>query len=195
MGQWVVVALMLAAGPMADEAKDAGDRARAALAERLEVAAEAIEVLEVEPTEWPNAALGCEVPGRVYAQVLTPGYRVTLAHEGRSHWFHMAGERLVACPGIAAEGSREPSFGGFDGVIGEARRDLAERLGIEEASVETVRVRPVTRTTLEEPGCPSPPGLEPPLRAGETLLVFLRAGGETHRYRSDRGELTYCGTL
>jgi hypothetical protein len=194
MGQWGAVVLLLAAGPMGDEEKDAQDRARAALAERLEISAEAIEVLEVEPTEWPNAALGCEVRGRVYAQVLTPGYRVTLAHEGRRHWFHVAGQRLVSCPGSGAESSRERSFGGFEGVIEEARRDLAERLGLEEASVETVRVRSVTKTTLGEPGCPSPPGLEPPLRARETLLVFLRAGGETHRYRSDRGKVTYCGT-
>ena len=80
MWQWGVVAFMLAAVPAGDEADAAAERARSSLAERLQVDAGTIEVLEVEPAEWPDAALGCPVPGRVYAQVITSGYRVTLRH-------------------------------------------------------------------------------------------------------------------
>jgi hypothetical protein len=79
-------------------------------------------------------------------------------------------------------------------VTGEARRDLAERLEIEEAAIAVLRVRPATRTTIVEDGCLPPADLEPPPRQGETLFLLLEAEGTTHRYRSDRGHLTYCGT-
>jgi hypothetical protein len=197
MWQWGVLALMVAAVPAGDEAQAAAEGARAALAERLQVDAGAIEVLETEPAEWPNAALGCPEKGKVYAQVLTSGYRVQLGHEGRTHWLHVAGKRVVVCdesPG------RQPRTSPFAGIAGEARRDLAGRLGIEEAAVQVLRVRPVTRTTVlqECPGLPPPSedeALPRLLRGeGETLLLILRGEGETHRYRSDGGQLTYCGT-
>jgi len=196
MWQWGVVALMVAAAPVGDEAQVAAERARAALADRLQVDAGAIEVLETEPAEWPNAALGCPEKGHVYAQVLTSGYRVQLGHEGRTHWLHVAGKRVVGCDESLGRPRRSP----FAGIAREARRDLASRLGVEEAAVQVLRVRPVTRTTVlqECPGLPPPSEDETLPRLlrgeGETLLLILRVEGETHRYRSDGRQLTYCGT-
>jgi hypothetical protein len=41
-----------------------------------------------EAIQWPSAALGCSKEGMVYAQVVVPGYRITLAHEGRTITVH-----------------------------------------------------------------------------------------------------------
>ncbi len=193
MWQWGVVAFMLAAGPMGDEARAAADQARTALAERLEVPVEAIEVIEAEPAEWPNAALGCPEKGQVYAQVLTSGYRVQLGHEDAKEWAHVAGQRVVFCEQTPRTSSRTTLFQSIARVSGEARRDLAKRLGLEEEAVKVERVRPAARA--EDAGdCPPTPTVEPPPREEETLLLTLRARGAVHRYRSDRGQLTYCGT-
>lgn len=43
----------------------------------------AIEVLRAESVTWNDGSLGCPEPGRVYMQVLVPGYRVILVHDGQ----------------------------------------------------------------------------------------------------------------
>jgi hypothetical protein len=188
--QWGVVALMVAAVPTGDEADSAADRARVAFAARLQVDAEAVEVLEVEPAEWPDAALGCPEKGKVYAQVLTSGYRVLLGHGDRHHWLHVAGANVVDCEETSALASRRSIVEAMAQATRDARRDLAARLGIEEAAVEAKRVRPIT-DPVDLDGCPATPRASSD-EAG-TLLLTLRARGTTYRYRSDRGTLTDCG--
>jgi hypothetical protein len=185
-----VVAVMLAAAPAVDEAVSAAERARAVLAERLQVETGAIEVLEVEPAEWPNAALGCPEKGKVYAQVLTSGYRIRLGFEDQRHWLHVAGTNVVSCSEPTADASRHSLVEAMAAATIEARRDLSARLGTEEAAVTVERVRPVTEAAgLEDCRGSS----EAPLEGGGTLLLTLWAQGAFHRYRSDRGALTYCG--
>lgn len=52
------------------------------LASELGISAEEIEVLSVEMYEWPDTSLGCPEPGKMYAQVVTPGYRIILSAQG-----------------------------------------------------------------------------------------------------------------
>ena len=191
MWQWGVVALMVAAMPGGDETESAADRARSALAERLQVPTEAVEVLETEPAEWPSAALGCPQKGHVYAQVLTSGYRVRLGHDGRERWAHVSGKQVVFCDAAPRASKNAALFQTVARVSAEARRDLAERLGIEETAVKVVRVRPRPSASDLE-GCP--PAVEPGPTGGGTLLLVLRAQEAEHRYRADGGRLGYCGT-
>jgi hypothetical protein len=58
------------------------------LAERLEVRAVDISVVTVEEVVWPNGALGCPQPGVAYAQVLTNGLRILLAHDAAEYAYH-----------------------------------------------------------------------------------------------------------
>ena len=58
------------------------------LAGQLGIAAEAITVRSVEAVEWPDASLGCPKPGMMYAQVITPGYRIVLEANGQSYEYH-----------------------------------------------------------------------------------------------------------
>jgi hypothetical protein len=54
------------------------EKCKADLAKRFKVTAQDIKVTKVEPTTWPDASLGMPEPGKMYAQVLTPGYRIIL---------------------------------------------------------------------------------------------------------------------
>lgn len=55
---------------------------KADLAKRLKIGADQITLVESQPTSWPDAALGMPEPGKMYAQMITPGLRVIL--EARS---------------------------------------------------------------------------------------------------------------
>ena len=68
-----------------------------------------------EPVEWGDASLGCPEPDVLYAQVLTPGFRLVFEHEGQRHEYHtnQDGSTTVACgeattpePGSSAEPTR-----------------------------------------------------------------------------------------
>ena len=57
-------------------------------ATQLGVTPDQIEVVETERTEWPDASLGCPQPDQVYAQVVTPGFRVVVAAAGTQLEYH-----------------------------------------------------------------------------------------------------------
>jgi len=73
--------------------------AKADLAERIGIEKEQIEVDSVKSVEWPDASLGCPEPGMMYAQVITPGYRILLSHDGENYRYHTdaRGNRVVLC--------------------------------------------------------------------------------------------------
>lgn len=71
--------------------------ARRDLAGRLNVATDAVKVVRVEAVDWPDASLGCPQPGMMYAQVITPGYRLILEVAGRTYTYHASESRVIAC--------------------------------------------------------------------------------------------------
>ncbi|MDI3341419.1 MAG: hypothetical protein QJR03_12895 [Sphaerobacter sp.] len=71
----------------------------AVAARAAEVDPEQVELVGYEAVTWPNAALGAPQPGHLYAQVLTPGYRVHLRVAGRPVTYHTdEGRRAVLAP-------------------------------------------------------------------------------------------------
>jgi hypothetical protein len=84
--------------------------ARADLAARLDIAADAIEVVEARAVTWASGDLGCPEPGMYYPQVLTPGVLVILSAGGARYHYH--GGRGGA-PAYCPEGRiRPPAQGG-----------------------------------------------------------------------------------
>lgn len=74
----------------------------AQVAEALGVAPETLQVSAAEPVDWPDTSLGCPQPGMMYAQVITPGWRVTLlTGEGQQHEVHTGRQpdHFVVCTG------------------------------------------------------------------------------------------------
>jgi hypothetical protein len=71
----------------------------AAIARELNIAIGEVSVISVTPQVWPDSSLGCPQPDTLYAQVLTPGYRVMVDVSGEQLEFH-TDERgtVVRCP-------------------------------------------------------------------------------------------------
>lgn len=49
----------------------------------------------VENVEWRDSSLGCPQPGMMYAQVVTPGFRIVLQLDGVRHTYHADLNRRV----------------------------------------------------------------------------------------------------
>lgn len=71
--------------------------ARRDLAQRLGIAATVVTVRSVESVDWPDASLGCPQPGMMYAQVITPGYRIVLEADGQRYEYHGSTGNVIFC--------------------------------------------------------------------------------------------------
>ena len=56
----------------------------------LSVSAESLTLINDEAVQWPDASLGCPQEGMMYAQVITPGHRMTFRHNEDIHEVHTA---------------------------------------------------------------------------------------------------------
>jgi hypothetical protein len=72
--------------------------ATANLQERLAISSDEIALQSVKATEFPDASLGVPEPGKVYAQVITPGYVIRLVVNGAVYEYHGSGDRVVLVP-------------------------------------------------------------------------------------------------
>jgi len=79
------------------EAQSLVTQAKDDLAQKLDVKKEEIKLTEIEPIDWPDTSLGCSQPGMFYAQVITPGYQITLDGRGQSYLYHSDYKRVVFC--------------------------------------------------------------------------------------------------
>ena len=74
------------------------EMAKQELAQRTGIDPSRIVVRRVEAVEWRDSSLGCPTPGKAYAQVITPGYRIVLEAQGQSYELHSdQGTRVVLC--------------------------------------------------------------------------------------------------
>ena len=58
------------------------------LSSDLEVPRDSLTAIASEPVDWSDTSLGCPEPGYMYAQVITPGYKVSIEFEGVSYLVH-----------------------------------------------------------------------------------------------------------
>jgi hypothetical protein len=79
------------------EEQPAVDAAKAELAKRLSVAAGEIQVVRTEAVDWPDASMGCPKPGKMYAQVVTPGYKVLLSAGGKQYDYRATSAVAILC--------------------------------------------------------------------------------------------------
>jgi hypothetical protein len=82
------------------------------LASRLQIDASTISLARTENTIWPNAALGCPRPGKVYPPGRVPGYRVWLNADGQEYLYHTDyNGQVILCPELNPDvpGSATPT--------------------------------------------------------------------------------------
>lgn len=63
------------------------------LASRLDVEADAIEVVAEEAVTWRDGSLGCAKEGQFYTQALVDGSRITLRTDGTDYEYHSGGAK------------------------------------------------------------------------------------------------------
>ena len=157
----------------AAQADEVMEMARSHLAETLSIPLEEVDRVSIQRVEWPDASLGCPSPGELYAQVVTPGYRVILEVEGETHELHTdeAGETIRIC-----EEKREPA-------VDAAVKYAASQLDIPAGAIDVVSVE-----TWEWPdaslGCPEP-GKSYAQVITPGYRVILEAEGERYEVHTD----------
>jgi len=58
------------------------------LAQQTGLPEDQITPVSIEAAEWPDASLGCPEEGMMYAQVITPGFRIVLEAQGQQYEYH-----------------------------------------------------------------------------------------------------------
>ena len=73
------------------------DQARRDLQERFGFTEDSVCLRRVEAVQWPDASLGCPEPGKAYATVIVPGYRIVLEAHGRQFDYRSDGRQVRLC--------------------------------------------------------------------------------------------------
>jgi hypothetical protein len=80
------------------------------LAERLKLAVDEVTLVEAVAMTWPDAALGCPSPGKVYAQGRVPGFKITLQANAEEFVYHTDHTgQIILCPELRLDAGE----GGF----------------------------------------------------------------------------------
>lgn len=155
-------------------------KAVALAATELALPADQFSVHSVEAVDWSDTALGCPEPGVLYAQVIVPGWVISLLHENRLFRFHAdeAGDRVITCdPSVAGPGLPAIDLASESG-IGGATRLVISTLDLDGLTTETrvvddpARLRELV-AALGEPTSLTPPEHCPPVY----LLEFETPSG------------------
>ncbi|GAB4531861.1 MAG: hypothetical protein Kow0063_11670 [Anaerolineae bacterium] len=177
--------------------------AREDLSREFSLSPEEVRLVLVEAVDWPDTSLGCPQPGMMYAQVITPGFRVVLEAGGAEYEYHTdTGDQVVLCQpegagqGVAppvspSPGTRlEPLAGteppaGAEEVVRMATEDLAGRRGLAQEAIRLVSVEAVNWRDASL-GCPQP-GMMYAQVITPGFKVVLEAAGEEYEYHTDEG--------
>jgi hypothetical protein len=170
-----------------------------ALAHRLGVGVDLVELRRTTAVDWPDSSLGCPQEGESYLSVLTPGYLVRLQADGQVYSVHAGGGRAVVCgtglrpvggavvgESVVAEPAIElPESKALRDPVIQARADLAQRSGVSPDAIDLLEIKEVVWPDASL-GCPRPGKLYPQV-AKEGFLIRLRLEKRVYRYHSGQG--------
>jgi hypothetical protein len=90
-------------------AEEAIALAKKQLAQQLAIAESEIELVSIRDVLWPDTSLGVPEAGKVYAQVIVPGFRIVLSAKGKEYIYHAGkpGEKTVVIPAPPQEEERK----------------------------------------------------------------------------------------
>lgn len=127
--------------PAADAADAITTAATASLANELGVAAEDIEVLSAEPTEFSDSCLGLGGPAESCLQAITPGWLVMLSAGGQEYELHTDETGQQVRLAVEAE-----TGDGSDTISAAVQEFLSAELGVALGDVQIVSAAPAEFT-------------------------------------------------
>ena len=125
--------------------------------ERFGISPMSVKILDVEKVDWGDASLGNPEPGIMYAQVITPGFKMSLAADGSTYMYHTSMDRVVfvgqpwrvdirglvtAIQKTDAQNSRKLAFGRTIGSI------LVEGAIEDDTTFDKARIRVTDKTRI-----------------------------------------------
>ena len=90
--------------PPSGETAPVVSAAKAALAEKLNISEDSIQLVTVQPVQWPDSCLGVQQPGIMCAMHVVDGYRVTLSANDQTYEVrsNLDGSQTVLSPDPAS---------------------------------------------------------------------------------------------
>lgn len=178
-------------------AQSAVAAAREKLAKHLKVELAQVSLVAVEPRTWNDSHLGCGKPGSMALQVISEGFAVTLAAQGRQHRVHVAGKNnVVICDRavLLRSDKRRPANGrGLDVMILQAREDLARQLSV---PVTAIRVRGTQPQTWTDSTMDCPRGGEAiDARTVNGYRLSFQHASRIYTYHTDLQDVRACPAI
>lgn len=173
------------------EDQSLADLAINTLADEFDVPVTTISVDSIRAMEWRDSSIGCPQPGQAYLQVITPGHRISLRMDGQMYFVHEANGRAFVCKKTKAVGGvteKRELVWGLQAM--QARKDLSERIGVEES---LIRIAFAEGTTFSDTSlaCPEE-GVEYETRNIEGYVLGLRYGTRDFTYHTDLNRVIPC---
>ena len=172
------------------------DLARQQLSKQKDIDPYTFKIISVEDYTWPDSSLGCGRNGQMAAQVITPGYIITIQSGKGTHVVHATSKHAVICADnitLRNPHAVNAPLRNLDEMITKARDDLAGRL---HANQELIRT--VTFIAAEWPDTSMACNIE-----GETVehkttkgyRIALNYRGRTFIYHTDLQHVRPCPAI
>lgn len=146
----LLVVAMVVNEPMTQE--QAITLAKETVTGQARVPAEQLVVESVTAVDWPDSSLGCPQPGMMYAQVITPGFKVILVTAKTKYSVHIGSGRALVCngPGASSLGPKAKAAQAKLALIQRAREKLSATLQVDMEKIQA------TTVSTSKPTCGGP---------------------------------------
>lgn len=169
---------------------EAIELARHTLAKQTNLPLESFKLDSVITVRWPDSSLGCPQPGMMYAQIVTPGYRVIFAasSNGVRHFVHVGAGRAIVCDETASTRSQTEKnlrFGQRWQQSQKAQQLLADRLSVAPEKIRIIGTHSIP-TDKAGPRCQGGPA------NAQIQTIELSYRNRVYRYGIIDNQLVYC---
>lgn len=103
-------------------------------AQKYGASADELKIMNIQPVDWPDSCLGAAQPGEICAQVVTPGYLLTVEIKGKTYELHTDSGKFVRLANPA------PVGGESNPAAETARLWMMDSLKIDASTIQVISV-------------------------------------------------------
>lgn len=159
------------------------------LSKHAGVAVEAISVEKADEVQWPDSSIGCPRKGMMYAQMITPGFKLALKAAGKSYPVHVGMGLAVVCTADANAKKQSAATSKKAEASRRGQERLAALLNVEIGKINVKQVQPKQASKQDCNNNVRTDAVTGP----NAFRVQLEYGGRVYEYESDVDELRRCG--